>query len=204
MKTAVTCAKPLRESERVYSRPGMPASAVSTGKVTCFSMSTGESDGADGVDLHLVVGDVGHGVDRQPGQREDAEAGRQQRQEQHQPALVDREGEDARIMAGPQWSCSASALPSSAFSRKELADRDLVAGLEPEDDLEGVVVGLAEGHLALLEAVRRAHEDDLLARDGLEGGLGEPDLDRVLGDLDLGGDVGARAARPSPRSPGRR
>ena len=46
VKTAVTWEKPLREIERVYSRPGMPASAVSTGKVTCFSMSVGERAGA--------------------------------------------------------------------------------------------------------------------------------------------------------------
>ena len=30
--TAVTCENPLRESERVYSRPGVPASAVSIAK----------------------------------------------------------------------------------------------------------------------------------------------------------------------------
>ena len=73
VKTAVTCEKPLRESERVYSRPGVPASAVSMRKVTCFSISTGESAGAMRVDLHLVVGDVRHGVDRQARQRPRAE-----------------------------------------------------------------------------------------------------------------------------------
>ena len=36
-KTAVTCEKPLRESERVDASPGMPASDVSIGTVTCFS-----------------------------------------------------------------------------------------------------------------------------------------------------------------------
>ncbi len=46
VKTAVTWEKPLRDSDRVYSSPGMPASAVSIGKVTCFSMSIGESAGA--------------------------------------------------------------------------------------------------------------------------------------------------------------
>ena len=70
---AVICAKPLRENERVDSRPGMPASAVSIGKVTCFSTSTGESAGAISVDLHLVVGDVGHRVDRQLRERPHAE-----------------------------------------------------------------------------------------------------------------------------------
>src|SRR5262249_7780525 len=46
LKTAVTWAKPLRENERVDSRPGVPASAVSIGNVTCFSISTGDSAGA--------------------------------------------------------------------------------------------------------------------------------------------------------------
>src|ERR1700712_4346237 len=46
VKTAVTCEKPLRDSDRVLSRPGAPASAVSIGKVICFSISTGESGGA--------------------------------------------------------------------------------------------------------------------------------------------------------------
>src|SRR3954454_25135022 len=46
VKTAVIWAKPLREKERVDSRPGVPARAVSIGNVTCFSISIGESDGA--------------------------------------------------------------------------------------------------------------------------------------------------------------
>src|SRR6266700_1771965 len=45
-KTAVTWAKPLRENERVDSRPGVPASAISIGNVTCFSISMGDSAGA--------------------------------------------------------------------------------------------------------------------------------------------------------------
>ena len=46
VNTAVIWAKPLRENERVDSRPGVPASAVSIGNVTCFSISTGVSAGA--------------------------------------------------------------------------------------------------------------------------------------------------------------
>src|SRR6266576_4723690 len=46
VKTAVTWAKPLRENERVDSSPGVPARAVSSGKVTCFSISIGVSAGA--------------------------------------------------------------------------------------------------------------------------------------------------------------
>src|SRR5882672_5894896 len=44
--TAVICAKPFRENDRVDSSPGIPASAVSSATVTCFSISTGVSAGA--------------------------------------------------------------------------------------------------------------------------------------------------------------
>src|SRR5712691_7164931 len=46
LKTAVTWANPLREKDQVFSRPGMPASATSIGKVTCFSISKGDKAGA--------------------------------------------------------------------------------------------------------------------------------------------------------------
>src|ERR1700752_18177 len=46
VKMAVICEKPLRDSDRVLSRPGLPASAVSIGKVICFSISTGDNAGA--------------------------------------------------------------------------------------------------------------------------------------------------------------
>src|SRR5215470_2192237 len=46
VKTAVICEKPLRDNERVLSRPGAPASAVSIGKVICFSISVGDNAGA--------------------------------------------------------------------------------------------------------------------------------------------------------------
>src|SRR5215210_9202572 len=45
-KIDVTCAKPFRENDRVASSPGIPASAVSIGNVTCFSISIGDSAGA--------------------------------------------------------------------------------------------------------------------------------------------------------------
>src|SRR3569623_1452274 len=43
-KMAVICENPLRESDRVLSSCGMPASAVSSGTVTCFSTSAIEND----------------------------------------------------------------------------------------------------------------------------------------------------------------
>src|SRR6266478_9374300 len=44
--TAVIWANPFRENDRVDSSPGIPASAVSSATVTCFSISTGVSAGA--------------------------------------------------------------------------------------------------------------------------------------------------------------
>jgi hypothetical protein len=46
LNTAVTCEKPLRDIDLVFSIPGIPASAVSTGNVTCFSISAGDRAGA--------------------------------------------------------------------------------------------------------------------------------------------------------------
>jgi hypothetical protein len=46
LKIAVTWLKPLRENERVLSTPASPERAVSMGKVTRFSTSTGPSPGA--------------------------------------------------------------------------------------------------------------------------------------------------------------
>src|SRR5580704_10204804 len=46
LKTTVTWAKPFRENDHVFSRPGVPASATSIGNVTCFSTSRGDSAGA--------------------------------------------------------------------------------------------------------------------------------------------------------------
>ena len=131
-KTAVTCEKPLRESERVYSRPGMPASAVSIGKVTCFSISTGESDGVERVDLHLAVGDVGHGVDGQA--RSDADAEHATASSVATTTVQRRWMEKPRIrssMAAPQCSWPPAPLPSSALTRKELVVGKALAGGEP-------------------------------------------------------------------------
>ena len=49
----------------------------------------------DDVDLHLVVGDVGNGVDRQLAQRADPEQCRGDGEKQDEPALLDGEGDDA-------------------------------------------------------------------------------------------------------------
>ena len=47
-----------------------------------------------GVDLHLHVGDVRHGVDRQAREIVGAEGREAEHHEDHQPSLLDREGEN--------------------------------------------------------------------------------------------------------------
>ena len=73
-----------------------------------------------GVDLHLDVGDVRHGVDRQALVVVDAERGHAEHGGEHQPALVDGEPKNAVEHPAPQWSWLAPDLPMSAFSTKLL------------------------------------------------------------------------------------
>ena len=54
--------------------PGMPAKRRLDGKGHLLFDLEGESAGAIGVDLHLVVGDVGHGVDGEALERIDPKA----------------------------------------------------------------------------------------------------------------------------------
>ena len=59
------------------------------------SASSGEIARRLGVDLHLDVGDVGHGIDRQALIVVDAERGQQRHDAKHEPALVQRELDDS-------------------------------------------------------------------------------------------------------------
>ena len=56
---------------------------------------SGRQRGCDRVDLHLIVGDVRHRIDRQLGQGPHAEGRSGEGKEDHEPALVDRERENA-------------------------------------------------------------------------------------------------------------
>ena len=65
-----------------------------------------------GVDLHLHVGDVGHGIDRQACEVPGAEGREAEHHKNDQPALLDREGED-----GSRSWFSAHAPPPPCRSR---------------------------------------------------------------------------------------
>ncbi len=81
--------------------------------------------GGRGIDLHLDVGDVRGGIDRQLGEAPAADDDQHQRQGHHQPAMGDGGAEDAlkhgsalrvRGAATHQCSCDAPALPMSALT----------------------------------------------------------------------------------------
>ncbi len=79
------------ETERTLTRCGRPETASSTGMVSCFSISSGPEGRGDGVDLHLHRGGVGKGVDRQAQQRPGADSEGDDKEQNHQQAVVQRE-----------------------------------------------------------------------------------------------------------------
>src|SRR3546814_6718625 len=86
---------------------------------TLFRYQFGRQGRRGNIDLNLVVGDVGHGVDRQATDRPASDDGGDHRHQQDKPAMRDRQGDDAVDQA--QCPCSASPFPSSALRVKLLA-----------------------------------------------------------------------------------
>ncbi len=71
------------------------------------------------VDLHLAIGDVGHGVDRQVAEGNHAERGDGRDQRHDRGAMANGKPENAFEHRAPQCSWPASPLASSAFTRNE-------------------------------------------------------------------------------------
>jgi hypothetical protein len=111
-RSTVTWLNPLREIERVF-QPGMPAIAVSTGKVTSRSMSSGPRR-RDGVDLHLLVGDVGTAS---IGSRVSCHKPKAGDDEEEQTTAQRKRTDSAMSLAIMAYSSSPAPLPSSALSR---------------------------------------------------------------------------------------
>ena len=80
----------------------------------------------DGVDLHLVVGDIRHGIDRQLVERPDTERAGNRGQQHDEPAITDRQVED---FLDHQW--SAFAFPRSDFRTNVLSTATISPGLRP-------------------------------------------------------------------------
>src|SRR3984893_300869 len=163
--TAVICAKPFRENERVDSSPGIPASAVSSATVTCFSISTGVSDGAVALTWSWTL--VTSGT---------ASIGSFVR-DQKPDAAVTRVTSRTSHLRRTEKSTILSIIGSVLFARlgqfrlqgKRVRCRDGLAGRETGDDLDGLVVALAEDDVALLETVLGSVEHGVPAPDGLDG-----------------------------------
>ena len=148
-KTAVTCAKPLRENERVIPARACRRARSRSERDLLLDLDRRQRR-RDRVDLHLDVGDVGNGVDRQLRQRPDAGGRRRERDQQDQPAATDRESEDP---LDHRSVLVAAALASSALSRKRVGRRDGLAGLQTGDDLRRSCRPLRPSDdVALLEA----------------------------------------------------
>src|SRR5713101_5404411 len=157
VNTAVTWAKPLRENERVDSRPGVPASAVSSGNVTCFSISIGESAGAMALiwTWTLVMSgtaSIGSLVrDQAP---EIAAARVKSRTSQR------RRIENARIRSMIPLVLD---LPFEELrlEPKAVGGGNDLAALQARGDFRASIVAATDDHRALVEAIRRANEHDL-------------------------------------------
>src|SRR4051812_3649294 len=146
-KTAVTWAKPLRENERVNSRPGVPASVVSIGNVTCFSISTGESDGARALIWTWTL--VTSGT---------ASIGSLVRD--HAPdsaaaSVTSRTNHRRRTEAARTYSIIPSVLGGRleelCLEQKRVGDRNGLAGFQTRQHLSQAVVAPADHHRALFE-----------------------------------------------------
>ena len=94
MKTIVIAQRPILETERISSSRGSPEIPHSSGRVTSFSTSRWRHPAGRREHLHLHVGHIGKGVDRNLPEREDAEAGDDDRAENDQHALADGEFEN--------------------------------------------------------------------------------------------------------------
>ena len=79
VKTAVICEMPCRESERVSTSPGNAGQRRLERKGDLALDLLRPERGRDAGHHHLTVGDVGHGVDRQPDELAQAEAEQHQR-----------------------------------------------------------------------------------------------------------------------------
>src|SRR3977135_4391053 len=167
VNTAVIWAKPLRENERVDSRPGVPARAVSIGNVTCFSISIGESDGATALTWTWTLvtsgtASIGSLVrDQAP---EIVAASVKSKTSQR------RWTENARMRS--IISVFGRALHELGLERKRVGRGNDLARLKAFCDLREAIIGAAGDNRALLESIGRADKHDFFTANRLDGGGG--------------------------------
>src|SRR5262245_7085702 len=191
LNTAVTCEKPLRDSERVYSSPGVPASAVSMRKVTCFSISTGDSAGARvSICTWLLVmsGTASIGM-RVSDHAPRTDAARQVSTTNHRRRI---ENSMMRLIMA-LVSVLGFGLAQFGLEGECVADGDGFSGKQTGNDLNGAVILAANGHRADLETVLVADECHAFALDRLQRGFRNHHLGIVFGQRDLRGHEAARS-----------
>src|SRR5947209_8189579 len=189
VKTAVIWAKPLREKERVDSRPGVPASAVSSGNVTCFSISIGVSAGAMPLICTCTLvtsgtASIGSLVKDQAPDTAAATVARTTSQRWRT--------EKARICSSKR-SVLGQRLHQLSLERKRIRHGNHFAGTQPRHDLHETVVIPPQADWVPFEAFRRTDEDHLFIIDRLNGACRNDERDRLLFDHDCRSDE-----RPGP------
>src|SRR6266478_6280190 len=189
VKTAVIWAKPLREKERVDSRPGVPASAVSTGNVTCFSISIGASAGAMALicTCTLVTSGTASIGSFVKDQAPDTAAARVARTTSQRWRT-----EKARIRSSNR-SVLGQGLHQLSLERKRIRHGNHFAGSQPRHDLHETVVIPPQAHWVPFEAFRRTDENHLFIINRLNGACRNDERDLLLFDHDCRSDE-----RPRP------
>jgi len=100
----------------------------------------GREPGRAGEHQHLVVGDVGHGVEAQPEAHDQGERGEAQREPRHPAAVVDREVSDA---ANHQFAPSSIRSPSAATSTPSDSPSTTVSAPDDATTRTGTRVGVS-------------------------------------------------------------
>src|SRR5215208_4642902 len=191
LKTAVTWAKPLREKDRVYSRPGAPASAVSIGKVICFSTSSGGSAGAMPLTctwLFVTSGTAStgsltsdHTPIATPARVTSTTAQRRWTEKARMRSIIS----SASILS--------LGLAKLGLELEGVADSDFLARVSTRDDFDGAIIASANHDAPLLKSVRGPHEYDLLSPYGLDSGLGNQQPSWLFRNRNFGSDEGTGA-----------
>ena len=122
-----------------------------------------------GDDHDLIVGEIGEGFDGNGVQRVTADPQQNQDADQHEPAIGEREINDA-IEHGRAYSLSMVDFRSCDFRTKLPLHDDLLARFEPFEDRRLAVGRFPDAHRTNHKAIGgRAHEDDVLVIDLLDG-----------------------------------
>src|SRR6266853_1816078 len=188
LKTAVNWANPLREKDQVFSRPGMPASATSMGKVTCFSISKGDRAGAKALiwTWTLVISGTASIGSLVSDHAPHAAAATVKSRTSHRFRT-----EKARTRSIIARSILGQRFQQLGLEQECIAHGNHLARAKPRHHLDDAVVALTEDHLTLLESLRRASKSDRPGPHVLNGACRHDKRERLFLERDRCGDEGA-------------